>query len=57
VKWAATRSNSALGQVAGPSLSMRPFGFDLFGEFFDAERLDENLDARLVGVVAAALRL
>ena len=33
---------------------VRPLGLDLAGEFLDAERLDEDLDARLVDVVAAA---
>jgi hypothetical protein len=36
-------------------LDMRPFFFDLLGKSLDAQCLDENLDARLVGVVAAAL--
>ena len=34
---------------------MRPFFFDLTREFDDADRLDENLDARLVGIVAATV--
>ena len=44
-----------LSQSGRAILDMQPFGFDLFGEFFDAECLHENLDPRLVGVVATAL--
>jgi hypothetical protein len=36
-------------------LGVRPFFIDLSREFLNAERLDQNLDARLVGVVAAAV--
>ena len=34
---------------------MRPFFLDLTREFHDAKRLDQNLDARLVGIVAATV--
>ncbi len=43
-----------LGQRCRAVLQVHPFGFDLAGEFLDAKRLHQNLDARLVGVVAPA---
>ena len=42
------------GQLARTVFQMRPFGIDLFAEFFRRQFLHQNLDACLVFVVAAA---
>ncbi len=44
-----------LGEGARAVLEVGPFGLDLLGEDFRGQRLDQDLDARLVLVVAAAI--
>src|SRR4051812_19379119 len=43
------------GERRRPMLQMRPLGFDLLAEFVDAALLEQDLDARLMDVVAAAV--
>ncbi len=44
-----------LGQGGRAVLGVRPFGVDLLGEDLGSQRLDQNLDARLVLVVTTAI--
>lgn len=44
-----------VGQRGRTVFEVGPFGFDLTGEFLSAQGIDQNLDARLVHIVAAAM--
>ena len=48
------RRRSSSGRSIGGLVGRLPIGLDLLAEFVDAELIDEDLDARLVDVVAAA---
>ena len=51
------RGISAAGRSTA-SLRLRcPIGLDVLAEFLDAELVDQDLDARLVDVVAAAVQI
>ncbi len=47
--------NFSFGQRRRAVLQVRPFGLDALGEYFWRQRLDQDLDARLELVVAAAV--
>ncbi len=46
-----------LGQVDRALVRRLPIGLDVLAEFVDAELVDQDLDARLVDVVAAAVQI
>ncbi len=49
------RSSSSCGRVSTPPLTSAILGLDLFADLVDAGLVDQDLDARLVLVVAAAV--
>ena len=49
------RSSSACGSVSTPPLHLGELGLDLLADLLDARLVDEDLDARLVLVVAPAI--
>ena len=57
MKCARMRSISVGGKVGAFLADALPFCFDLTAVFFDAEGVDEDLDAGLVDVIAAAMQI